>query len=140
MWGIGMGKRSQKKERELNMHEKRHRFTRYIVNLTIVIITVVCAAIGYYLLSDRYDDLRGTWTVDSITSFWFDGRGEGGMLLPSSEYMFHYEINEDIISIDFEDEGATDVVYEFQVEKDTLRLKGHENNSSVQSLTLNRSQ
>ena len=70
------------------------------------------------------DVLKGTWDLDGTTVYQFDGKGEGAMILPSNTYTFKYTINEEekTVSIDFDDEKATDYTYSFAVDKDSLTL------------------
>ena len=72
------------------------------------------------------DVLNGTWDLDGTTVYQFDGKGEGAMMLPSNTYTFKYTINEEekTVSIDFDDEKATDYTYSFAVDKDSLTLYG----------------
>ena len=72
------------------------------------------------------DVLKGTWDLDGTTVYQFDGKGEGAMILPSNTYSFKYTINEEekTVSIDFDDEKATDYTYSYTVEKNSLTLYG----------------
>ena len=72
------------------------------------------------------DVLNGTWDLDGTTVYQFDGKGKGAMILPSNTYSFKYTINEEekTVSIDFDDEKATDYTYSFAVDKDSLTLYG----------------
>jgi hypothetical protein len=72
------------------------------------------------------DVLKGTWDLDGTTVYQFDGKGKGAMILPSNTYFFKYTINEEekTVSIDFDDEKATDYTYSFTVDKDSLTLYG----------------
>ena len=72
------------------------------------------------------DVLKGTWDLDGTTVYQFDGKGKGAMILPSNTYSFKYTINEEekTVSIDFDDEKATDYPYSFAVDKDSLTLYG----------------
>ena len=72
------------------------------------------------------DVLKGTWDLDGTTVYQFDGKGEGAMILPSNTYTFKYTINEEekTVSIDFDDEKATNYTYSFTVDKDSLTLYG----------------
>ena len=57
-------------------------------------------------------DFNGTYYVDEYTAYRFDGTGEGALCLgEETEYIFHYAVAKDILFIDFEDEGASDVKY-----------------------------
>jgi hypothetical protein len=73
------------------------------------------------------DVLKGTWDMDGTTVYQFDSKGEGAMILPSNTYTFKYTINEEekTVSIDFEDEKATDYTYSYTIDKDSLTLYGN---------------
>ena len=72
-------------------------------------------------------DFNGTYYVDEYTAYRFDGTGEGALCLgEETEYIFHYAVAKDILFIDFEDEGASDVKY-------TYILKGKELSVTEQS-------
>ena len=73
------------------------------------------------------DVLKGTWDLDGTTVYQFDGKGQGAMILPSNTYSFKYTINEEekTVSIDFDDEKATDYTYSYTVDKDSLILYGN---------------
>lgn len=72
------------------------------------------------------DVLKGTWDLDGTTVYQFDGKGEGAMILPSNTYSFKYTINEEekTVSIDFDNEKATDYTYSYTVDKNSLTLYG----------------
>lgn len=74
-------------------------------------------------LSIGKDELNGVWCYDEVTSYEFDGNGDGALVLPSAQYAFRYEIDETHVSIDFEDDAANDASYDFLVESDVLTLK-----------------
>lgn len=108
---------------------KRRRQTRIsrcsILFGIIAVITIVVALICVFLMGG--DVLKGTWDMDGTTVYQFDGKGEGAMILPSNTYTFKYTINEEekTVSIDFEDEKATDYTYSYTIDKDSLTLYGN---------------
>lgn len=70
--------------------------------------------------------LEGTWDMDGTTIYRFDADGTGAMILPSSTYLFSYSVDAEngTITIDFEDERATDFTYSYKLEKDKLVFFG----------------
>ena len=70
------------------------------------------------------DDVTGLWDIDGITKYEFDGKGNGKMILPSSEYLFTYKIDGNQISIHFEDDSASDAIYQYSVNSDHMQFKG----------------
>ncbi len=94
-----------------------------VLTLTIVLIACFCGA------SDA-DVLKGTWNLDGVTVYQFDGKGAGSLNLPNNSYAFTYEINNGSLFINFENEKARDKTYAFTIEKDTLTLKSNEGSDS----------
>ncbi len=71
-------------------------------------------------------DITGTWTVDGITTYRFDEDGEGKLILPEHEFSFDYTVEDDELTMEFEDTGINTAVFTFTVEDDTLILKREE--------------
>lgn len=71
-------------------------------------------------------DITGTWTLDGVTSYRFDGDGTGALLLPESEYAFTYRLEGEALTIDFESVRAHDGTYRAGMEGDRLILAGGE--------------
>lgn len=91
----------------------------------ITLLALAALIIGTVLLckscsSDK--TLAGTWDYDSITVYRFDHDGKGALELPNSSYVFTYKADGKTLSIDFEDESATDSIYTYTVSQDTLTL------------------
>ncbi len=105
-----------------NKRKKRNRIIRRsILGASCVVLFIVMV----FCLTKR-DDLKGVWNFDNVTLYRFDGNGKGAMVLPTSEYSFLYEINDNKVFIDFEDENAQDYTYSFRIEKKKLFLSGGE--------------
>ena len=60
--------------------------------------------------------------MDGNTKYEFDEKGKGKLIVPLTEYKFTYKINDNIISIDFENESSIDVDYEYKINKDELEI------------------
>ena len=86
-----------------------------VMILSIILIVKSCSGSG--------DVLKGTWDLDGVTVYQFDGNGNGSLNLPSNTYAFTYEIKDNELRIDFESDAARDADYTFTVEKDKLILK-----------------
>ena len=80
------------------------------------------------------DFLVGNWTIDGITNYEFDGKGEGKLKLPKNEYSFNYTIENSKIHLDYKDEEATDSDYEYSFKDDELILKGINSTSGTYEL------
>lgn len=72
------------------------------------------------------DPLTGTWDYDGDTTYQFDGKGSGAMILTSATYDFSYQVKGDQLFIDFSNEAARDCAYTFSVNDNTLTLTGGE--------------
>lgn len=80
------------------------------------------------------DVLQGTWKLDSVTKYTFDGNGNGKMTVSTSEYKFNYTINNDEIKIDFASKSAQDSTYKFSIDKNKLILLSKDNNKGTYEL------
>ena len=134
--GTGNAKRRIQPLREPKMHHRqlprklaaRKRRQRRIkiwsaavlaaIILAVVLIIVFCA--------NSADVLKGTWDLDGVTVYRFDGKGRGSLDLPSNSYAFTYEIKDGTLAIDFESEAALDKTYIFTADKTKLSLKESE--------------
>ena len=98
----------------------------------MTIITVILAAV--LILSvilivkscSGSDVLKGTWNLDGVTVYQFDGNGHGSLNLPSNTYPFTYEIKDNELHIDFESDAARDADYTFYVTNGVLTMTGGE--------------
>lgn len=112
------------------IRKKRRRVRRQInvlIVLAILVVGVFLAVLIRNSYVDRGDELYGVWAYDEVTSYWFDGGGEGALQLPSVNYEFHYTIKEEQLEIDFISEEANDFSCRFQVDKDQLSFFMSEN-------------
>lgn len=98
--------------------QKRQHLT-YVVVIGVLLMAMVGMV---FLLAG--DQLTGTWYMDDVTAYQFNGRGKGALMLPDSEYEFTYEVEDDILYIDFVHEGAKDAEYVFRVNGDVLTMDG----------------
>ncbi len=68
--------------------------------------------------------IEGRWNLDGNTVYEFYGDGKGALVLTTMTFEFDYTVKDDVVSIDFADERATDAKYEFAIEDDFLMLTG----------------
>ena len=68
-------------------------------------------------------DITGFWTLDGTTSYRFDEDGTGALVLPEHEFSFSYTVEEDELTLEFNDAGIDTTVFTFTLEDDTLILK-----------------
>lgn len=57
------------------------------------------------------EDVYGSWTVDGVTDLKFNKDGSGALIVPSNEFPFIWSLEDDSLSLSFEDSAVRDVVY-----------------------------
>ena len=108
------------RKRMLRRKRQQRRRRIAIVFFTILLILVI-GMIAYMAISVRTekenekDLLAGTWSPDLVTFYTFDGEGSGSMQTSLSNYAFTYELKEQAVVIDYEDEKVSDAAYSFVV-------------------------
>lgn len=103
--------------------------------LAAVLIIVAACSCGNHQTEKRSDVLAGTWKLDNVTKYTFDGGGNGSMTVSDTKYEFNYTINNDEVKIDFISETAQDSVYEFKIDEGRLTLLSKDNNKGSYELT-----
>ena len=68
-------------------------------------------------------NITGFWTLDGTTNYCFNEDGIGELVLPEHEFSFIYTVEEDELTLEFEDAGIDTAVFTFTLEDDTLILK-----------------
>ncbi len=102
---------------------KKRRQRKMGVLSSIVLVALVLAVVFVVrLCTNGTDVLQGTWDLDGVTVYQFDGKGAGSLNLPSNSYAFTYEIKDNTLAIDFESEAAQDKSYTFVADKNKLTL------------------
>lgn len=107
-------KTARRRRRKLNP-----RFVIFVAGLLALSITMILV-----LRSCTKPSIVGRWNLDGTTVYEFEEQGRGALVLMSGEYEFQYEIEDDILKIDFIDEIALDATYSFELQKDVLFLTG----------------
>lgn len=112
---------SNKRAGSRNKHNAKKRMLRILVSAGVLLLFV-----GIICLRgcSEPSPVAGVWDLDGITSYEFKDNGKGKMILPSSEYQFKYDIEGELLRIDFEYEGARDAEYLFTATEDKLVLDG----------------
>lgn len=103
--------------------------------LAAVLIIVAACSCGNNQTEKRSDVLVGTWKLDNVTKYTFDGRGTGSMTVSNTKYEFSYTINNDEVKIDFISEVAQDSVYEFNIDEGRLTLFSKDKNKGTFELS-----
>ena len=107
------------------MHFKENYLKKQNSNKWILFGTVILLiAIVMFVYSLKSSPLKGTWSMDDVTTYEFYNHNKGAMILPSVEYEFTYIIEENCLFIDFAYEGAKDAEYIFEIEGNSLILEG----------------
>lgn len=112
-----MADRTEQRRRRIQKQRKKRLMLLVAIFL---LLTILIASIVYL----SRDSLTGIWHIDEVTAYRFNGRGEGALVLPNSEYEFTYRIDRNSLYIDFVHEEAKDAEYIFQVNGDILILNG----------------
>ena len=102
-----------------------------IILLVVLIIVVAKSCSSGGDAPNGTDALSGTWDLDGITVYQFDGKGNGALKLPDNTYSFTYKTKDNSLSIDFESESARDITYTFTVENEKLLLVSTEKDKEI---------
>lgn len=91
-----------------------------------IILTVLIVV----LCTSGTDVLKGTWDLDGITVYRFNGKGAGSLDLPSDSYAFTYKIKDNTLTIDFKSDAAKDKTYTFTTDENRLTLTDSEGDAA----------
>lgn len=117
--------------------QRRRQRQRMLMTVGLVVVIAIIAVMSIILFkpSNRKNDpatadvLSGTWVYDQYTKYQFDGYGKGCMCLDNAHYEYSYEIEDNTLSMDFENEAVHDCSYTFSVKDNTLTIVGGEGTS-----------
>lgn len=110
--------------RRLAAKRKRQRRKRIRTGI-IALLVLAVLIIGIVLICKSCSadkSIVGTWDYDTVTVYRFDKNGKGALELPNGIYAFTYKTDGEKLSVDFENESATDSTYTYTVTEDTLTL------------------
>lgn len=115
----------------------KNRRTALLIAAAAVAVIVAAAVLMVVLLSaSRPDALQGSYSVDDYTGYEFDGHGSGAMCLgESTRYDFTYTIEEDTLTLDYEDTAVKNAVYTFRLEGDKLIITSQSTDAGTFTLT-----
>lgn len=120
-------------ENRKKRYKRKKRQQQFILVVAVLFVVILVVVLRICFKSDK---LEGTWHYDSVTSYQFDGKGGGKLILPEKEYPFSYKVSKDEVSIDFESEAARDCSYVFSTKGNQLTLaSGREEDSVIYILT-----
>lgn len=104
---------------------RRKRIRRGI--LAMLVLSVL--SIGIVLICkgcSSGNSITGTWDYDMVTVYRFEKGGKGALEFSNGTYAFNYKTDGDKLSIDFENESATDSTYTYSITNGTLTLVSKE--------------
>lgn len=103
---------------------KKNKQNKKMLLIGIIIIVIIAVLIFLvFKLKNSKNIFLGTWQSEGGTIYEFKKNKEGVMKTSLSEYKFIYKIENNIISIDFDDKKAIDTDYEFSCKKDKCEMK-----------------
>lgn len=103
-----------------------------IIFSLIFIMSIVGITLSLFSLKTKRA-ICGVWSYDTITVYQFEENGNGNLILPENRYPFTYQIDRDLLFLDFEEENLTDITFQYSVNKNTLSII---NNVTGQELIL----
>ncbi len=124
--------------------EKRLRRRRRIIAITAAIILALLIFLIVILVkscgsdnsaTNPYKQIQGEWAVDNITKYDFNSDGKGALILPSDTYDFTYEIDNDVITIDFTSDLVIDSSYIYTIKNNVLTISDVNNQDVKYALT-----
>lgn len=121
--GVAPKNLPQQPPRNRAAKKRRQRQVGLLLGLALAAVLLVGALVALFAPS-KTDVLKGTWNLDGVTVYQFNGKGTGSLNLPESSYAFTYKIQGNTLAIDFKDETAQDKTYTFTAEKNKLTLTG----------------
>ena len=119
--------KEENKTRSKSRKKKKRKLPIFIFFILVIAI-VVCAIIYIPKIKEQSKQaklkkqLLGSWTTDGYTVYEFYEEGEGALKIPMADYVFSYTIDENKVSIDFENEKSIDSDYEFSFEGKTYDI------------------
>lgn len=115
---------------------KNRRVALFIAAAAVVVIVAAVVLIVLLISGSRPDALQGSYSVDDYTGYEFDGHGSGAMCLgESTRYEFTYTVEEDTLTLDYEDTAITNAVYTFRLEGDKLIITSQNSDAGTFTLT-----
>ena len=107
--------------------------------LTIALAAVLAVAIMLvFILALRgcssKPSIEGRWNLDGTTVYEFYEDGKGALVLTTMSFEFDYTIVDDVISLNFTDDRATDVTYELYLTEEFLMLTGGPDGGKTQHI------
>lgn len=93
--------------------------TKAIALLIVIVILIVLVVL---IFTKKNNPLIGKWSNEKDTTYQFDKDYTGKLILSIGEYKYKYEINDDKLFVDFENDTSTDTEFTFKIEDEKLIL------------------
>ena len=112
--------------------QRKPKYKRKRIFITVFILIVILCIIGFIFVKQnnisigsnkKNSSLMGKWTTDGNTVYEFNKNGKGALIVPVTTLPFSYKVEENKISIDFENEDSEDRTYSYELVEDKLTLK-----------------
>ena len=68
-------------------------------------------------------DLTGCWSADGVTTYLFDEDGSGALILPEHRYPFSWTVEDDRLTLEFEDSSIGGIEFTITVSSGTLTME-----------------
>lgn len=78
------------------------------------------------LVPGDFRSLKGTWAYDETASMQFTGKSRGVITLADSEYPFTYSVEENTLTLSFDNAYIAGASYSFTAGDNTLTLSGED--------------
>ena len=103
---------------------RRRKLTPRFVIMLAVLLALLIGIVLILRSCNSHRDIIGRWDLDGRTVYEFRKGGKGTLVLSTSQYEFTYEIDDDVIFIDFIDQRALDARYTYEVKGEVLFVTG----------------
>ena len=122
--GTARSERDGSAERARAQRRRRRRLRRrvYRVLLAVLAVVLVLSAAMIARGALKGDGLKGSWALEEGTVYEFDGKGGGTLRLPMGSHDFSYTTEQNLLTLDFAEDSATDSSYSFSVDGKSLTL------------------
>ena len=119
---------TEKRISRARYNRRKARQKRLVIFSCLVAVTIAITYTVILALLPKSDleVVKGTWVYDPYTKYEFDGNGNGCMCLEDLHYKYTYDISDNELTLDFEDEAVHDCTYTFEVKDNILTMIGKE--------------
>lgn len=120
---VARRRRVRMRQKQRIRRRRRRRIRRCMTGMLLLVMLVIVIWRGAVLLLEK-DPLEGLWVCDEVTSYQFDGKGNGELILPGKAHPFEYTLEKENVTLRFEEE-ISEAVYQWKMEGETLIFTGN---------------